>query len=73
VIGALVRAGAIGIATTHDLALTRVEELESGAVKNMHFQDEIVDGQMRFDFRLREGVVARSNGVELMRLIGLKV
>jgi hypothetical protein len=73
VIGELVRAGAIGIATTHDLSLTEMVGLESGALKNMHFQDEIVDGQMRFDFRLREGVVARSNGVELMRLIGLKV
>jgi DNA mismatch repair ATPase MutS len=73
VIGELVRAGAIGIATTHDLSLTEMAGLEGGALRNMHFQDEIVDGQMRFDFRLREGVVTRSNGVELMRLIGLKV
>ncbi len=73
VIGELVRAGAIGIATTHDLSLTEMAGLEDGALRNMHFQDEIVDGQMRFDFRLREGVVTRSNGVELMRLIGLKV
>ena len=72
VIGELVRARAIGIATTHDLSLTRMEGLEND-LKNMHFQDEIVDGQMRFDFRLRDGVVTRSNGVELMRLIGLKV
>ena len=73
VIGELVRAGAIGIATTHDLSLTEMAGLDGGALRNMHFQDEIVGGQMRFDFRLREGVVTRSNGVELMRLIGLKV
>jgi hypothetical protein len=72
VIRALVVAGAIGIVTTHDLALADMEGL-SGGLKNMHFQDEIVEGEMRFDFRLREGAAMRSNGVELMRLIGLKV
>jgi DNA mismatch repair ATPase MutS len=39
----------------------------------VHFQDEIENGKMRFDFTLREGVVTKSNGLELMRSIGLKV
>jgi len=39
----------------------------------MHFQDELLDGRMTFDFTLREGVVTKSNGVELMRSIGLEV
>jgi DNA mismatch repair ATPase MutS len=73
VVRALVEAGAIGMVTTHDLALAEMEGLPPGAMRNMHFQDEIVDGQMRFDFTLREGVAMKSNGVELMRLIGLKV
>jgi len=68
----LVQAGAIGILTTHDLSLTHMEQ-EDGTLRNMHFQDAIVDGQMQFDFLLQEGVVTKSNGVELMRLIGLKV
>jgi DNA mismatch repair ATPase MutS len=72
VIRALVAAGAMGIVTTHDLALAEMEGL-SGGLRNMHFQDEIVEGEMRFDFRLLEGVAMKSNGVELMRLIGLKV
>ena len=73
VIRALVEAGAIGMVTTHDLALAEMEGLPQGAMRNMHFQDQIVEGQMRFDFTLREGVAMKSNGVELMRLIGLKV
>ncbi len=73
VVRALVEAGAMGIVTTHDLALAQMSGLAPGAMRNMHFQDEIVDGQMRFDFTLREGVAMKSNGVELMRLIGLKV
>jgi DNA mismatch repair ATPase MutS len=73
VVRALVEAGAIGMVTTHDLALADMEGLAPEAMRNMHFQDQIVDGQMRFDFTLREGVAMKSNGVELMRLIGLKV
>ena len=73
VVRALVKAGAMGVVTTHDLALAQMEGLRAGAMRNMHFQDQIVEGQMRFDFALREGVAMKSNGVELMRLIGLKV
>ena len=73
VVRALVEAGAIGVVTTHDLALAEMDGIAAGAVRNMHFQDQIVDGEMRFDFTLREGVAMKSNGVELMRLIGLKV
>jgi DNA mismatch repair ATPase MutS len=73
VVRALVEAGAIGMVTTHDLALAEMGGLAAGTMRNMHFQDEIVEGQMRFDFKLREGVAMKSNGVELMRLIGLKV
>jgi DNA mismatch repair ATPase MutS len=39
----------------------------------MHFQDELRDGRMMFDFKLRPGVVTKSNGLELMRSIGLDV
>jgi DNA mismatch repair ATPase MutS len=33
----------------------------------------VESGKMRFDYRLRDGVVAKSNAIELMRLIGLQV
>jgi MutS domain V len=73
IICALVNSGAIGFVSTHDLALTSIATLADGRLHNVHFQDEIVDGKMRFDFLLREGVVPKSNGIELMRLIGLDV
>ena len=43
------------------------------ASRNAHFQDFVEDGQMRFDYKLRDGVVAKSNALELMRLAGLDV
>ena len=73
IVSDLVDSGAIGLVSTHDLALTNIGSLVDGRLCNVHFQDEIVDGKMKFDFLLRDGVVAKSNGVELMRLIGLKV
>lgn len=70
---ALLERGAMGIVTTHDLALTDIAQVWPNAVRNVHFQDYVEDGKMRFDHKLRDGVVAKSNALELMRLIGLKV
>jgi DNA mismatch repair ATPase MutS len=73
VIRALVARRAIGLISTHDLALTDIAGLEPGTLVNVHFQDELVDGKLKFDFKLRPGIVTHSNGVALMRSIGLDV
>jgi MutS domain V len=70
---ALLDRGAMGIVTTHDLALTEIARVLPNAVRNVHFQDYVEEGKMRFDHKLRDGVVVKSNALELMRLIGLKV
>jgi hypothetical protein len=69
----LIERGAIGLVSTHDLTLTDGGEFPPGALRNVHFQDELENGRLTFDFTLRDGVVTRSNGVELMRAIGLDV
>ncbi len=70
---ALINESAIGMVTTHDLALTEMAASIGSVVRNAHFQDYIENGEMRFDFKLRDGVVTKSNALELMRLVGLKV
>jgi hypothetical protein len=72
IVRALVGLGAIGLVTTHDLALTELPATLSSAV-NMHFEDRLEDGKMIFDYRMRPGVVEHSNALELMRAIGLDV
>jgi hypothetical protein len=67
----LLKRRAIGIVTTHDLALTEIALAVGNVMHNMHLEDQVVDGKMRFDYKLREGVVEKSNALELMRLIGL--
>ncbi len=73
IVRALVEAGAIGIVTTHDLALTALAGSLGARARNVHFQDRIEDGRMVFDYRMRDGVVERSNALELMRSVGLDV
>ena len=73
VLRGLVGQGALGIASTHDLALTEiVADLPAQAV-NMHFEDQLEGGRLRFDYKLRPGVVQRSNALALMRAVGLQV
>jgi hypothetical protein len=73
IVRALLASGAIGLISTHDLALTNIGQEQDHRLRNVHLQDEIQDGKMTFDFKLHDGVVTKSNGIELMRLIGLKI
>jgi MutS-like protein len=69
----LVEHGAIGLVTTHDLAMTRVvDELAPRAV-NVHFDDWFAEGELRFDYVAKPGPVTRSNAIALMRAVGLDV
>ena len=73
IVRAFMQRGAIGLITTHDLALTQLRGLPTESLRNLHFEEEITDGRMRFDYHLRDGVVTRSNAVALMRAVGLEV
>jgi len=73
VLRGLVERGAIGLATTHDLALAEIADHIAGKAINVHFEDQMEGGQIRFDYHLRPGVVARGNALELMRAVGLDV
>ena len=73
VLRALVRRGAVGLVSTHDLALARIADDPAAHALNVHLQDQLLDGKMAFDYHLRPGVVAKSNAIELMRAVGLEV
>jgi DNA mismatch repair ATPase MutS len=73
IVRALVERGSIGLVSTHDLALTDISGPLDGQLRNVHFQDELAGGRMTFDYTLHDGVVTKSNGLELMRSIGLDV
>ena len=73
VLRALIARRAIGFATTHDLALAEIADALGPAAANVHFEDQIRGGKIAFDYRMRPGVVRKSNALELMRAVGLDV
>jgi DNA mismatch repair ATPase MutS len=72
IVRSLAAEGALGLITTHDLALARIAD-SLDAAANVHFEDHLEDGRMCFDYTMRAGVVTKSNALALMRAVGLQV
>jgi MutS-like protein len=73
ILGALLDRGAIGLITTHDLALTDVAGTLGARASNVHFEDRFEAGEIVFDYVMKPGPVTRSNAIALMRAVGLDV
>jgi hypothetical protein len=73
VLRSLLETGAIGLVTTHDLALTAVTDQLPAHAANVHLEDWFDGDEMRFDYRLKPGPVTRSNALALMKAVGLEV
>lgn len=69
----LLERGAIGLITTHDLALADIADVLGERAANVHFEDHIENGRILFDYVMRPGVVRKSNAIELMRSVGLEI
>jgi ABC-type multidrug transport system fused ATPase/permease subunit len=69
----LIRRGALGAASTHDMGLTRLPDDLSERTQLVHFRESVRDNQMTFDYRLRAGPVLAGNALRLMRQVGLDV
>ena len=70
VLRALVQRGAIGAISTHDLALT---EIAANGLpgRNAYFEDSGESGTLAFDYKLREGILTRSNALNIARILGI--
>jgi hypothetical protein len=73
VVRGLIDRGAIGLVTTHDLALATIAEGLAPRAANVHFSDRFEDGSLVFDYTMKPGVVEHSNALALMRAVGLDV
>lgn len=65
--------GAAGAVTTHDLSICELAAERPEKIRNVHFRDQMKDGEMTFDYRLREGVVQTTNALEVLRRAGVDV
>ncbi len=73
VVRSFIERRALGLVTTHDLALAHVAEVLAPRAANVHFEDHLEDGRIVFDYTMRPGVVTKSNALALMRAVGLEV
>ncbi len=73
IIRTLLRRGAIGLVTTHDLKLTRIVDNLQPLAKNVHFSDQIIKGELHFDHKMHPGIVQTTNALTLMRNMGLDI
>lgn len=73
IVRSLVDRGAIGFVTTHDLALAHIAKTLAPRAANVCFEDQLHDGKLVFDYRMRSGIVRKSNALALMRAVGLEV
>jgi hypothetical protein len=71
VLESLLERDAIGIVSTHDLALTQIPETLGERAVNCHFEDRLENEELIFDYKLKPGIVQTSNALKLMRSIGL--
>lgn len=70
---ALLRHPTLGMVTTHDLALATMAADLGPRVRNVHLEDQIEGNDVRFDHKLRDGQVTKSNALALMRIVGLEI
>ncbi len=73
IVRTLFERGALGLVTTHDLALAEIVNTLGSASTNAHFEDHLKDGKLGFNHRLSPGIVKTSNALQLMRSIGLEI
>lgn len=71
-IEALTGKNCLGLLSTHDLELVQLAKVLPQVV-NYHFREDVVDGQMIFDYILREGPCPTTNALKIMRQEGLPV
>jgi MutS domain V len=73
VIRLLVNRQAVGLVTSHDLALTEIAEKHDLAGANVHFSDTPTAEGLSFDYRLRQGKLDHGNALKIIQMVGIPI
>ena len=73
VIATLAAGAAVGALSTHDLALTEIAENPRLRGANMHMQSEDSNQPLKFDYRIKPGVLSQTNGLAIVRMMGIAI
>lgn len=64
--------GASGLISTHDLELCDLQYKYS-KIKNYHFKEYYLNNELKFDYKIREGVSTTRNAIHLIKLAGIRI
>jgi hypothetical protein len=67
----IVEKGGTGLIATHDTSLGKMESDHPGTVINKCFEIEIDGENIRFDYKIQEGITQKMNAVLLMNQMGI--
>ena len=73
VVRALGEWGAIGVLTTHDLALTEIAGLDGTSGVNVHMGSRSRENAMDFDYLVKPGIAGAGNALAIARMVGIPV
>lgn len=69
----LIRHGAVGMVATHDIGLAALQQQYPGSITNYHFDVQVANDELYFDYLLKEGVCQSLNASILMKKIGIEL
>jgi hypothetical protein len=69
----LMKENATGMIATHDLELAKLESDFPGHLHNYHFDVQVQNEELYFDYKIKEGVCTSMNASLLMKKIGIEL
>lgn len=69
----LINVGTPTLFATHDLQLSELKETNQHTVRNFHFDIQIINGEMEFDYKIKNGPCETFNAAILLKQIGLTI
>ena len=69
----LINHDAMGLVATHDLELAKLEQEFPGKLRNYHFDVQVANEDLYFDYKLKDGVCTSMNASLLMKKIGIQI
>lgn len=69
----LIKHNAAGILATHDVELAKMKDDYPSNILNYHFDVQVSNDELYFDYRLKEGICTSLNASILMKKIGIEL